>query len=130
VARQEYSGGWRLLRARVPVIIHTIHGPSFGQFQSAPANFFFRAAERRAGKVTSHFIVVADAMKQQYLAAGIGTLKITLKSSVDLTYHPFLPPATTRINAPDGIKSRRYRYWQDSALIQIEGARRSFRGCA
>jgi hypothetical protein len=56
----------------VPIIVHTIHGPSFGQFQSGPANVFFRAAERLAARVTSHFVVVADAMKQQYLAAGIG----------------------------------------------------------
>jgi glycosyltransferase involved in cell wall biosynthesis len=59
-------------RARVPVIIHTIHGPSFGAFQSGLANVCLRAAERRAGKVTSHFVVVADAMKEEYLGAGIG----------------------------------------------------------
>jgi glycosyltransferase involved in cell wall biosynthesis len=77
-------------RARVPVIIHTIHGPSFGQFQSAPANFFFQAAERRAGKVTSHFIVVADAMKQQYLAAGIGTSENYSKIFSGFDLSPFL----------------------------------------
>jgi glycosyltransferase involved in cell wall biosynthesis len=59
-------------RAHVPVIIHTIHGPSFGAFQGPLANFVFRSAERTAAKVTTHFVVVADAMKQQYLAAGIG----------------------------------------------------------
>jgi glycosyltransferase involved in cell wall biosynthesis len=59
-------------RAGVPIIIHTIHGPSFGPFQGWLANSLFRSAERYAGKVTSHFVVVADAMKQQYLAAGIG----------------------------------------------------------
>ncbi|MEK7707576.1 MAG: glycosyltransferase, partial [Verrucomicrobiota bacterium] len=58
-------------RAGVPVIVHTIHGPSFGPFQGALANFVFRAAERRAGRVTTHFAVVADAMRRQYLAAGI-----------------------------------------------------------
>ena len=59
-------------RAGVPVIVHTIHGPSFGNFQSAPANFIFRAAERHAAKVTTHFVSVADAMTRQYLAANIG----------------------------------------------------------
>lgn len=59
-------------RAGVPLIVHTIHGPSFGNFQSAPANFIFRAAERRAAKVTTHFVSVAEAMTGQYLAAGIG----------------------------------------------------------
>ena len=33
-------------RVGVPAIIHTIHGPSFGNFQNATANFIFRAAEK------------------------------------------------------------------------------------
>jgi glycosyltransferase involved in cell wall biosynthesis len=59
-------------KARVPMIIHSIHGPSFGPFQGHAANAVFSAAERHAGRVTDHFVVVADAMKRQYLAAGIG----------------------------------------------------------
>ncbi len=59
-------------RAGVPIIIHTIHGPSFGGFQGRLPNWLFRFAERYAARVTTHFVVVADAMKQQYLAAGIG----------------------------------------------------------
>jgi glycosyltransferase involved in cell wall biosynthesis len=59
-------------RAGVPVIIHTIHGPSFGSFQGMAANAAFRAAERLAGRFTTHFVVVAKAMADQYLAAGIG----------------------------------------------------------
>lgn len=59
-------------KAGVPVIIHTIHGPSFGPFQGQLANWLFRSAERRAARVTTHFVTVADAMRDQYLAAGIG----------------------------------------------------------
>src|ERR1039457_1446615 len=59
-------------RAGVPIILHTIHGPSFGPFQGPFANLLFRFAERYAGKVTTHFVVVAEAMKLQYLNAGIG----------------------------------------------------------
>jgi glycosyltransferase involved in cell wall biosynthesis len=59
-------------RARVPVIIHTIHGPSFGNFQGRAANFIFTRAEKYTARVTDHFTVVADAMRDQYLAAGIG----------------------------------------------------------
>ncbi|MDH7503977.1 MAG: glycosyltransferase, partial [Verrucomicrobiota bacterium] len=58
--------------ARVPVVVHTIHGPSFGPFQGALPNAVYVAAERVAGRVTDHFVVVADAMKRLYLAAGIG----------------------------------------------------------
>jgi glycosyltransferase involved in cell wall biosynthesis len=77
-------------RAQVPLIIHTIHGPSFGAFQSAPANALFRAAERRAAAVTRHFIVVADAMKQQYLAAGIGRPEQYTKILSGFELDPFL----------------------------------------
>jgi glycosyltransferase involved in cell wall biosynthesis len=59
-------------RAGVPVIIHHIHGPSFGNFQGAMANFVFTAAERRAGQITDHFFCSASAMTKLYLAAGIG----------------------------------------------------------
>lgn len=59
-------------RAGVPIIVHTIHGPSFGDFQGAAANFVFTGAERLAGNVTTHFVSVAQAMTEQYLAAGIG----------------------------------------------------------
>ena len=59
-------------RAKIPIIIHTVHGPSFGAFQNSFANLVFRSAESYAAKVTLHFVVVAEAMKQQYLSAGIG----------------------------------------------------------
>ena len=55
-----------------PIIVHTIHGPSFGPFQGAPANGLFRGAERFAARFTTHFVSVAEAMTRQYLAAGIG----------------------------------------------------------
>ena len=59
-------------RARTPIIIHTIHGPSFGPFQGVSANFLFRAAERHVGRYTTMFVTVSNAMTRQYLQAGIG----------------------------------------------------------
>jgi glycosyltransferase involved in cell wall biosynthesis len=77
-------------RAGVPVVVHTIHGPSFGPFQGALANRIFTQAERRAGRVTTHFISVAEAMTEQYLAASIGRREqySTIWSGFDLA--PFL----------------------------------------
>lgn len=65
-------GRFAASRAGVPIIVHTIHGPSFGPFQGALANMMFRNAERLAARVTTHFVAVADAMTEQYLAAEIG----------------------------------------------------------
>jgi len=80
-------------RAGVPIIVHTIHGPSFGPFQSAPANLLFRSAERYAARATTHFVVVADAMKQQYLSAGIGSPDRYTKIFSGFPLEPFLASA-------------------------------------
>jgi glycosyltransferase involved in cell wall biosynthesis len=77
-------------RAEVPIVIHTIHGPSFGNFQNGLSNFIFRAAEKKAAQVTGHFIVVADAMRNQYLAAGIGKPEQYTKIFSGFALEPFL----------------------------------------
>jgi glycosyltransferase involved in cell wall biosynthesis len=77
-------------RARVPVIIHTIHGPSFGAFQSPLANFVFRASERFAAGFTTHFVTVAQAMTEQYLAAGIGAREQFTRIFSGFPIEPFL----------------------------------------
>jgi glycosyltransferase involved in cell wall biosynthesis len=76
--------------AGVPIVIHTIHGPSFGTFQNGLSNFIFTAAERRAAKATDHFIVVADAMTSQYLAAGIGQTEHYTKVFSGFNLEPFV----------------------------------------
>jgi glycosyltransferase involved in cell wall biosynthesis len=77
-------------RAGVPIIIHHIHGPSFGNFQGAVANFFFTAAEKRAGKVTDHFFCSAAAMTKLYLAAGIGRPEMFTRIFSGFNLQPFL----------------------------------------
>ncbi len=77
-------------RAGVPLIIHAIHGPSFGNFQSARANWVFRHAERYAARATDHFTVVADAMRDQYLAVGIGRPEQYTKIFSGFRLEPYL----------------------------------------
>ncbi len=77
-------------RAAVPVIVHSIHGPSFGPFQGMLANGLFRSAERLAGRATTHFISVADAMTRQYLAAGIGQPEQYTRIFSGFDLRPFL----------------------------------------
>ena len=77
-------------KAGVPIIVHTIHGPSFGNFQNSLANLLFRAAERHASRVTTHFVTVADAMTAQYLAAGIGRPEQYTKIFSGFNLNPYL----------------------------------------
>jgi len=77
-------------RAGVPVIIHHIHGPSFGNFQGAAANFIFTAAEKHAARVTDHFFCSAGAMTKLYLAAGIGRPEMFTRIFSGFDLEPFL----------------------------------------
>lgn len=57
--------------ARVPVIVHTIHGMSFNRTQSRLTRMLYSALERRAARCTRRIYAVADAMIEQTVAAGI-----------------------------------------------------------
>ena len=74
--------------ANVPVVVHTIHGPSFYQYQNPLGNWLFRWAEQLAGEWTTQFVSVADAMTEQYQAAGITGKYVTIHSGMNL--EPFL----------------------------------------
>jgi len=58
--------------ARVPHILHTIHGMSFNRTQPWPIRAAYAAAERYCAKRCDTIVTVADAMTDQALAAGIG----------------------------------------------------------
>src|SRR5262245_4831612 len=77
-------------RARVPIIIHTVHGPSFGPFQGPLPNLVFKTAEHYAARHTTHFVTVADAMTNQYLAAGIGRREQFTRIFSGFQLEPFL----------------------------------------
>ncbi|MGC9942489.1 MAG: glycosyltransferase family 4 protein [Verrucomicrobiota bacterium] len=77
-------------RAGIPVIIHHIHGPSFGKFQGALANVIFTAAEKYAARMTGHFFCSAAAMARLYLAAGIGQPEMYTRIFSGFKLDPFL----------------------------------------
>ncbi|MHC5022396.1 MAG: glycosyltransferase family 4 protein [Planctomycetota bacterium] len=56
----------------VPCVIHTIHGLAFHPYQSSWKNAIYILAERVAAKRCHRIVCVADAMRDQALAADIG----------------------------------------------------------
>ena len=109
-------------RADVPVIVHTIHGPSFGAFQGFLANAAFTAAERFAGRFTTHFVSVADAMSRQYLAAGIGRPDQYSRIFSGFPLGPFLsakPNATLRERL--GLTSGDFVVGKIARLFKLKG---------
>jgi glycosyltransferase involved in cell wall biosynthesis len=77
-------------RAGTPVVVHHIHGPSFGPFQGLLANQVFTAAERYAARATTHFVCSANAMTRLYLAAGIGKPDMYTRVFSGFDVEPFL----------------------------------------
>lgn len=59
---------WRL----APVIVHTIHMPSFGAAYTSHTSWAFQQLERLGGKITDYFVTVGAELRDTYLQAGIG----------------------------------------------------------
>ncbi|MDB6057847.1 MAG: putative glycosyltransferase EpsD [Verrucomicrobiales bacterium] len=109
-------------RADVPIIIHTIHGPSFGSFQGALANLVFKQAERMAAKSTTHFITVANAMTEQYLAAGIGTRDQYTRIFSGFPLEPFLhAKRDEQLRQSLGIKPTDFVLGKIARLFELKG---------
>jgi glycosyltransferase involved in cell wall biosynthesis len=109
-------------RAGVPTIIHTIHGPSFGAFQGILSNFLFTNAERLAGRATTHFISVADAMTRQYLEAGIGRPQQYTRVFSGFALQPYLEARNdVELRARLGIGPRDFVVGSIARLFKLKG---------
>ena len=71
--------------ARVPVIIHTIHGLPFHPYQNRALNWLYRKLERLAGSWTTKIITVSDAMLEGASSAGVAPKEkfITIYSGIE-----------------------------------------------
>lgn len=89
-------GRWAAHKAGMPFIVHTIHGLAFTASTSRLANAFYEMLERRTAPMTHKIVCVADAMREQSLAAKIGTAEqyVTIYSGMDTS--PFLNPPAPR----------------------------------
>ena len=65
-------GRWAAHRANVPAVVHTIHGLSWTASTLAPVNATYRWLEKITAPVTGRIVCVADAMRDQSLARGLG----------------------------------------------------------
>ena len=83
-------------RTGVPVVIHTIHGLAFTASTSRVVNSVYKLLERKVAPLTTKIVCVADAMREQSLAAGIGRPDqyVTIYSGMDT--RPFLDPPVPR----------------------------------
>ena len=109
--------------AKVPVVIHTIHGLPFHPFQRKSVNLFYKQMERFAANGAHKIITVADAMTQQAVRARIADSKkfVTIRSGMDL--EPFLRVDydKERIRKKFGLNSRDKVIGKIARLFHLKG---------
>ncbi len=94
------KGGWlgRLAawHERVPLIVHSVHGAPFHEYQSAAARRFFIACERWAARRCHHFVCVADAMTTRMVSAKVAPQERFTTIYSGMRIEPFLEASTFR----------------------------------
>jgi len=98
--------------AGVPIIIHSIHGYGFNDYQAAPVKWLYILLERLCSRVTSFFIAVSQSNIDRGLALGLftGDKVRLIRSGIDIGQ--FKSPAVAR---PD--MRRQLGIAQDSPLV-------------
>lgn len=96
--RQNPSTGGRVGGDR-PIVVHTVHGAPFHEFQPRLVREFFRRCERYAASRCHHLISVADAMTELMVSAGVAPASkfSTIYSGMDV--EPFLAADSHRTDA-------------------------------
>lgn len=89
-------GRYAAHKARIPLIVHTIHGLSWTSSTKPAVNALYKQLERLAARKCHRIVVVADAMTRASLAANIGRPQqyVTVYSGMDI--EPFLNPPVPR----------------------------------
>ena len=116
-------GRWAAHRAKVPVVVHTIHGLAFTASTSRAANTIYRILERQAAPLTTRIVCVADAMREQSLAVNIGTPEqyVTVYSGMETA--PFLNPPVPRemVRASLGLRDEHVVVGTIARLFELKG---------
>jgi glycosyltransferase involved in cell wall biosynthesis len=109
--------------AGLPVILHTIHGLAFTASTKPIINWTYKYLERQAAPLTTRIICVADAMRDQSLAAGIGKPEqyITIYSGMETA--PFINPPVPRqiIRQSLGITDNQFIVGTIARLFDLKG---------
>jgi glycosyltransferase involved in cell wall biosynthesis len=89
-------GRWAAHRAGDAAVVHTIHGLAFTASTRRSVNTAYRLLERWTAPITDRIVCVADAMRDQSLAGGVGSpgQYVTVYSGMDTA--PFLSPPVPR----------------------------------
>ncbi|MDP7009397.1 MAG: glycosyltransferase family 4 protein [Phycisphaerales bacterium] len=107
----------------VPCVVHTIHGLPFHPYESGWRNTLYIASERWAAKRCHAIACVADAMRDQALAKGIGTKKQykTIYSGMEVEAYLNPPRSSERMRKELGLDPEDFVIGTVSRLAKHKG---------
>ncbi|MGE5610885.1 MAG: glycosyltransferase family 4 protein [Bacillota bacterium] len=110
-------------RAGINAIIHTIHGLAFTASTSPMVNWAYKVLERRAAPITTKILCVADAMRDQSLAAGIGRADqyVTVYSGMETKPFEDPPVARDRVRKDLGLEPQHVAVGTIARLFDLKG---------
>ncbi len=108
-----------------PLVIHTIHGLAFHQYQNPLLSRFYISIEKATAKRTDAFITVADTMTEKARAAGIGVDRpyTTAYSAIEEDAY-LTPPPQSEIDAfrkTHGIPNDAVVFVKVARLFELKG---------
>lgn len=107
--------------AGTPIIIHTIHGLPFHEYQNKYINFMYILCEKICAYITTKTICVADAMSDKCLEKNIGNtdLYCTIRSGID--YEMFYSQAKKNFREKYNIPSDAVIIGKIARLFELKG---------
>ena len=122
-AKGGFLGRAAAWKCRVPVVIHTVHGAPFHQYQNAISRRIFIMLERWAARRCHHLISVADAMTDLMVQAKVAPREkfCTIYSGMDVT--PFQECVQYREEARKqfGFNSQDIVFGKIARLFNLKG---------
>lgn len=104
-------------------VVHTIHGLPFHPYERGWRNLIYIKSERFAARRCHHIITVCDAMRDQALAAGVGTPDLYTTVYSGMETQRFLDPGVTREQMRQrlGIEPRDFIIGTVARLAELKG---------
>lgn len=91
--------------ARVPRVVHTVHGWSFNDTQPRPVRTLYRSLERVAARATDRIVCVSERDRETGIALGIGSPDryALVRSGIDLAEFAPRPERRAAVRAALGV---------------------------
>jgi glycosyltransferase involved in cell wall biosynthesis len=110
-------------RAKCPAVVHTVHGLAFTASTNPAINWVYKKLEKRAAPMTSRIVCVADAMREQSLAAGVGTREqyVTIYSGMETEAFIHPPVGRAEVRRSLGLSDEHLVVGTIARLFELKG---------